>query len=231
MAGVDIDPFGEHELRTEEQTDEHIPLTPVGGGALWTVTPSTWEPMSKQEMPLGGKSQRTKLMKDYVKDLYKKISENIGEAPEEFHYNYFKLEDGELYYRGKSKPLTTKGVLKLVGMLANILGKGRLHNLGFDIPRGKVTARQAVMLNKAAEELPSASDTTKADDIELQEIAEKASDIISQIKDVQTDTDDLFKHPLRELQGLDAQLRSIRGSLKVEVAKKVQLEEHIAKEH
>ena len=52
-----------------------------------------------------------------------------------------------------------------------------------------------------------------------------------QIKDIQTDTDDLFKHPLRELLGLDAQLRSIRGSLKVEVAKKVQLEEHIAKEH
>ena len=31
--------------------------------------------------------------------------------------------------------------------------------------------------------------------------------------------------------GLDKQLRSIRGSLKVEVAKKVELEEHIAKEH
>ena len=31
--------------------------------------------------------------------------------------------------------------------------------------------------------------------------------------------------------GLDNQLRSIRGSLKVEVAKKVELEEHIAKEH
>ena len=31
--------------------------------------------------------------------------------------------------------------------------------------------------------------------------------------------------------GLDKQLRRIKGSLKVEVAKKVQLEEHIAKEH
>ena len=54
--------------------------------------------------------------------------------------------------------------------------------------------------------------------------------IISQIKDVQADTEDLFEHPLRELLGLDKQLRSIRGSLKVEVAKKVELEEHIAKE-
>ena len=86
------------------------------------------------------------------------------------------------------------------------------------------------MLNKAAEKLPSESDITKVDDIELQEIVEKASGIISQIKDVQTDTEHLFEHPLRELLGLDKQLRSIRGSLKVEVAKKVELEEHITKE-
>ena len=115
-------------------------------------------------------------------------------------------------------------------MLADILGKGGLSNLCFDIPRGKVTAWQAVMLNKTAEELPSESDITGTDEIELQEIAEKASGIISQIKDVQTDTEDLFEHPLRELLGLDKQLRSIRGSLKVEVAKKVELEECIAKE-
>ena len=143
---------------------------------------STWQPTREQETSFGVESRRTKLMKDYVKGLYKKLSENIGETPEEFHYDYFKLENGELYYRGKRKPLTTKGVLKSVGMLAGILGKGGLRNLGFDIPRGKVTARQAVMLNKAAEELPSESDITGADDIELQEIAEKASDIISQIR-------------------------------------------------
>ena len=86
-------------------------------------------------------------MKDYIKDLYKRISGNVGEIPEPFHYDYFQLEDGELYYRGNRKPLTTKGKLKSVGMLADILGKTRLHRLGFDIPVGKVTARQAVMLN------------------------------------------------------------------------------------
>ena len=32
MADVDIDPFGEHESRTEEPTDENIPLTPVTPG-------------------------------------------------------------------------------------------------------------------------------------------------------------------------------------------------------
>ena len=115
-------------------------------------------------------------------------------------------------------------------MIADILGKNRLCRLGFNILVGSITARQAIMLNKAAEELPYESDISKADDIELQEIAEKALGIISQIKDVQTDTEDLFEHPLRELLGLDKQLRSIRGSLKVEVAKKVELEEHITKE-
>ena len=217
MADIDIDPFGEHKSRTDEPTDENIPLdlvTPVGER-------STWEPTCEQETSFGGReSQRTKLMKDYVRDLYKKLSEYIGETPEEFHYDYFKLEDGELYYRGSRKPLMTEGKLKSVGMIADILGKNRLCRLGFNIPMGKVTAWQAVMLNKAAEELPSESDITRADDIELQEIAEKASGIISQIKDVQTDTEDLFEHLLRELLGLDKQLRSIRGSLKVEVAKK-----------
>ena len=136
MADVDIDPFGEHESRTDEPMNEHISLTSVGGERS-----STWEPdRGEQETSFEGESQRTKLMKDYVRDLYKKLSENIGETPEEFHYDYFKLENGELYHRGKRKPLTTKGVLKLAGMLVDILGKGGLHNLGFDIPVGRITA-------------------------------------------------------------------------------------------
>ena len=56
-------------------------------------------------------------------------------------------------------------------------------------------------------------------------------DLILQLNDQQSQTDDLFKHPLRNLLGLDKQLRSIRGSLKVEVAKKVQWEGRIKKEH
>ena len=84
MADVNIDSFREHESRPEEPTDENIPLdpvTPVGEG-------STWEQTREQETSFGGESQRTKLMKDYVKDLYKKLSENIGETPELFHYDY-----------------------------------------------------------------------------------------------------------------------------------------------
>ena len=199
MADIDIDPFGEHESRP---TDEHIPLDLVTPGR------STWELEREQETSFGGReSQRTKLMKDYVKDLYKKLSENISETPEPFHYDYFKLEGGELYYIGNRKPLTTEGKLKSVGRLADILGKNRLRRLGFNISVGKITAQQAVMLNKAAEELPSESDIARVDDIELQEIAEKATksteDLILHLNDQQSQTDELFEHPLRELLCLD----------------------------
>ena len=80
------------------------------------------------------------------------------------------------------------------------------------------------------EEMPSASDVDKADFIELEEIAKSMEDLISRLNNQQSHMDDLFEHPLRELLGLDKQLTSIRGSLKDEVVKKVQLEEHIAKE-
>ena len=43
MADVDIDPFGENESRTDNHTDENIPLTPVTPGR------STWEPEREQE--------------------------------------------------------------------------------------------------------------------------------------------------------------------------------------
>ena len=138
-------------------------------------------------------------------------------------------------FTGRNK-YKLKGLKAMFGFKPMITGSpvtissNGLRRLGFNIPVGHITAWQAVMLNKAAKELPSESDITKADDIELQEIAEKTPGIISQIKDVQTDTEDLFEHPLRELLGLDKQLRTVRGSLKVEVAKMVELEEHITKE-
>ena len=78
---------------------------------------------------------------------------------------------------------------------------------------------QAVALNKAEEEMPCTTDVAKANDIELQEITENAArsmeNLIEQLK-VEF-SEDL---PMQELLGLDKQLRSIRGSLKVEVAQK-----------
>ena len=92
--------------------------------------------------------------------------------------------------------------------------------MGYNITKTNLKPRFVLDLMEKQAELPSSSEIAGADQIELEEIAEKASNIISQIKDVQTDTDDLFKHPLRELLGLDKQLRSKRGLLNVEVAKR-----------
>ena len=85
------------------------------------------------------------------------------------------------------------------------------------------------MIEKQAE-LPSSSEIAGMDEIELEEIVKSTEDLIFQLNS-QSQTDELFEHLLHDLLGLDKQLRSIRGSLKVEVAKKVQLEECIAKEH
>ena len=49
MADVDIDPFGEHESRPEESTDEHIPLDPVTPGRL------TWYPRGSLVLQTHGK--------------------------------------------------------------------------------------------------------------------------------------------------------------------------------
>ena len=68
MADVDINPFGEHESRTDDHTEtgEGVPFTPVEGGT------STREPECKQETSFRGESQRTKLMlRIYIK-IYQK---------------------------------------------------------------------------------------------------------------------------------------------------------------
>ena len=73
---------------------------------------------------------------------------------------------------GMSRLLTNKyGNLRTFSKLKNILGKNRLCDLGFDVPKGKVTPQQAVMLNRVEEEMPSASNIAEADDIELQRIS------------------------------------------------------------
>ena len=79
------------------------------------------------------------------------------------------------------------------------------------------------MLNTAEEDMPSMSDVAKVDDIELQEIMENTArsreNLITQLEG--ESSEDL---PMHEILGLDKQLRSIRGSLKVETEKKGSVE-------
>ena len=75
------------------------------------------------------------------------------------------------------------------------------------------------------------SSTTDAEAVEMIEVTSKDIDVTA--KDVEQDKsfiepgkrDNLL--PLRELEGLDKQLRTIKGSLKVATAKRVDLEGHI----
>ena len=176
-------------------------------------------------------------MKEDVKSLYKVLSQHYYQFQKEYHYDMFEPRRGELYLRDKNVALTAGGKPRAFKTLENLLGQRRLYKMGFDITKRKVTPQEAAMLNKTEEELPTASAIDRANDIEMQELTAKASestkDLIKEIssdRGTQTGEDDPDMPTMRELLGLDKELRTIRGSLKVEVAKKVKLEGHIKKE-
>ena len=75
------------------------------------------------------------------------------------------------------------------------------------------------MLNRFEEEMPSTSDVAKADDIELQEITENVTRSTDNLI-VQLEGESSMDLPMYELLGLDKQLRSIRGLLRVKVVKR-----------
>ena len=127
------------------------------------------------------------------------------------------------------QPINNKWKARPIGSIADILGKIGLRNLGFDIPKNKLSARQATMPNKIKEQLPSTSKILKASEVELENLTDMVTTNVEEMIHMERDTQtvDLFKYPLRELLGLDKELKKIRGSLASEVAKKVQLEQHI----
>ena len=227
MADIDIDPFAEHESRPEEPTDENILLIPGRGAQTWDPRPGQSTEREQETSFTDGRKE------ELVRELQLDIFRGSRSFPDDLHFDKFELRNDQLYYKEKDgKPLRTKeGNLRTVKELVKILGTNRLHDLGYNVPKGQST-RDFIKMKRAKEKLPSASDITKADDIELIELSRESSriseDLIMDMKDNQKQTDDSL--PMRELLGLDAQLRSIRGSLKVEVAKQVQLEKHITKE-
>ena len=180
---------------------------------------------------------RTKVLKDWVDGLYMKLAKDIGQSPEVHHDNMFEIRDGALSVRGTDiRLMRTGGGLRATENLASLLGKNRLREMGFRVPIG-MTARQAAKLSKIEKELPSASDVGRANEIEMQDLTGKAiavnKDLIREIssdRGTETGEDDPDMPTMRELVGLDKQLRSIRGSLKVEATKKVELEQHIERE-
>ena len=237
MADIDIDPFGEHESRPDKTTNKAFPLTPRGpegallcrGGSFVTQV-QVHATSGEQETSFGGEIHGSVLHKEYlVGEIYELIGNKTHQRLEP-NLSLFELgEDGRLYYKGK--PLMNRnGELKTVGVIADTLGIRGRREMGYNIIKTNLKPQFVLDVMEKQAELPSMSEIAKADTIELEEIAKSTDDLISQINN-QSQTDKLFEHPLRELLRLDAQLRSIRGLLKVEVAKKVQLEECIKKEH
>ena len=207
MADIDIDPFGEHESRTEEPTDENIPLTPATPGKS-----STWELEREQETSFGSPevplSRGEILHKEYlVGEIYELIGNKTHQRLEP-NLRLFELDkDGRLYYKGK--PLVNRnGELKTIGVIADTLGIRGLREMGYNITKTNLKPRFVLDLLEKQAELPSSSEIANVDEIELEEIAKSTEDSIYQINE-QTQTDDLLENPLRELLGLDKQLRTI----------------------
>ena len=165
-------------------------------------------------------------------------------------YENFKLtKNGKLSYKYNRKVIDFGNINDRLKSPWEIrrLGVAKLRLMGFrtityeDInpyDRRSKKAREDVMkLNENLDERSKAiesSSTTDAEAIEMIEMTSKDIDVT--VKGVEQDTsfiepserDKLL--PLRELEGLDKQLRTIKGSLKVAIAKRIDLEGRIKHE-
>ena len=162
-------------------------------------------------------------------------------------YNNFKLDDdGSLTFVYKSKSKRT--VIDLGNINNRIKPPSELRRLSVaklkmmmftDITdedthpyrtKYKVAREKVRKLNENLDERTKAiesSSTTDAEAIEMIDIT--SEDIDATVKDAEQDTSFIESSkrdklsPLRELEGLDKQLRTIKGSLKVAIAKRVDL--------
>ena len=184
---------------------------------------------------------------DKLTIMFNKARERLGinngtpiEEPT-IKYDSFKLaDDGSLTFKYKRTVFDLGNINKRIKLPSELrrLSVAKLKVMGFtDITdedthpyRAKyLVARDKVKkLNENLDERSKAiesSSTTDAEAIEMIEVTSK--DIDTTVKDVEQDTsfikpserDNLL--PLRELEGLDKQLRTIKGSLKVAIAKRI----------
>ena len=165
-------------------------------------------------------------------------------------YRNFKLtKNGKLSYVYKKTVIDFGNINNRLKVPWEIhkLGVAKLRLMGFrnltyeDINpydrRSKREREEVMNLNENLDERSKAiesSSTTDAEAIEMIEVTSK--DIDATVKDAEQDTSFLEPSerdkllPLRELEGLDKQLRTIKGSLKVAIAKCIDLEGRIKHE-
>ena len=165
-------------------------------------------------------------------------------------YRNFKLrKDGKLSYKYKRTVIDLGNIndkLKAPWEIRR-LGVSKLKLMGFTSitdedthpyrDRYKKAREDVIKLNENLDERSKAIESSSTTDVEAIEMIEVTSkDIDTTVKGVEQDTsfiepserDKLL--PLRELEGLDKQLRTIKGSLKVAIAKRIDLEGRIKHE-
>ena len=185
----------------------------------------------------------------YFNNDRKRFSIKKGEPiidPTREYLNFELSDDGKITYKYKRTVIDLGNIdegLKAPWEIRK-LGVKRLRLMGFrgitdkDVKSSRTkykVVREKVRkldenLDKRSKEIESSS-TTNAEAIEMIEVTSK--DIDTTVKDLEQDMsfiepserDKLL--PLRELEGLDKQLRTIKGSLKVAIAKRIALEGHI----
>ena len=161
-------------------------------------------------------------------------------------YSKFKLKtDGTLSYKYKKTVIYLGNIDKGLKSLTEMskLGVNRLRTMGFtnityeDIqpykPKFQNAREEARKLNEklnGRSKTLESSSTTDVEAIKLMEMTSKDIDGLEQETSFiePTERDKLL--PLRELEGLDKQLRTIKGSLKVAIAKRIDLEGRIKHE-
>ena len=161
-------------------------------------------------------------------------------------YRNFKLaKNGKLSYKYKKTVIDFGNIndrLKAPWVIRR-LGVTKLRLMGFsnltyeDInpynQRSKKAREDVMKLNENLDERSKAigsSSTTDAEAIELMEMTSKDIDGLEQETSFIEPSEKDMLLPLRELQGLDKQIRTIKGSLKVSIAKRVELEDRIKHE-
>ena len=161
-------------------------------------------------------------------------------------YRNFKLtKNGKLSYKYKRTVIDFGNIndrLKAPWEIRR-LGVAKLRLMGFrnltyeDINpydrRSKRARDDVIQLNENLDERSKAiesSSTTDAEAIELMEMTSKDIDGLEQETSFIEPSEKDKLLPLRELQGLDKQIRTIKGSLKVSIAKRVELEDRIKHE-
>ena len=162
-------------------------------------------------------------------------------------YENFKLaDDGELTYIYKRTAIDLGNINERLKAPWEIhrISVSELKSMGFvnltdeDVQHHRKKykkAREKVRklnnnLDERSKEIESSS-TTDAEAIEMIEVTSKDND--TTIKDVEQDTSFIEPSerekllPLRELEGLNKQLRTMKGSLKVAIAKRIDLKSRI----